>query len=305
MKRFLNNTFITDLLEDNLKELLSYVKKDNTLDIEIRGNYISIYYRGGNALKVSETNVNKYDFHFDRKYLETSKFLSEDTINSFKLKSDWDKYFPLVKQAMDFYFTKLSKDEREFQQLVVRENNYSTIANSTDYFILDIEYDNRKNARFDIVAIEWESEASIRKLMKGYKPKLVVIEMKYGDGALQGNAGIQKHIRDFEIFISNRCDVDEFKIEMLNVFRQKRQLGLIPCLSDTENSNEVICFSENIEMMFLFANHDPASSILKTELDNLTNKNIKFITSNFFGYGLFKQNVFNYNQFLDRFKSQI
>lgn len=48
------------------------------------------------------------------------------------------------------------------------------------------------NARFDIVAIEWDSDTSIRKLKKGHKPKLVVIEMKYGDGAFKGSAGISK-----------------------------------------------------------------------------------------------------------------
>jgi len=88
---------------------------------------------------------------------------------------------------MDFYFTKHMKEEREYQHLWVRENNYSSIANSTDYFIADIEYDNHKNARFDIVAIEWLSDASIRKLKNGHNPKLVVIEMKYGDGAFRGS----------------------------------------------------------------------------------------------------------------------
>jgi len=59
---------------------------------------------------------------------------------------------------------------------VVRENNYSSISNGTDYFIIDIEYDNHAHARFDLVAVEWPSKASHRKLAKDYKPKLVVIE---------------------------------------------------------------------------------------------------------------------------------
>jgi hypothetical protein len=302
MKRLLSNTFIAYLLKG---KLLEYVKRDNTLDIEIREDYINIYYRGGNALKVKEAGVNRYDFHFDREYLKVATFLSEEIINVFKAKFDWNNYFPMVKQAMDFYFTKYNKEEREYQQIVVRENNYSSIANATDYFIIDIEYDNQKNARFDIVSIEWISDAAIRKLKNSYKPKLIVIEMKYGDGAFKGSAGIHKHITDFEDFTANPQTVADFKDEMLNVFRQKRQLGLIPRLSENGNLNEVTQFAGEIEMMFLIANHDPASSILQTELSGLNNQNIKFITSNFTGFGLFKENVFDYEQFSQCFKSQI
>lgn len=307
MKRLLSTTFIADLLdvEGKLKRLLEYVKRENTLDVEIRENYINIYYRGGNALKVTEIDNKRYDYHFDREYLKAATFIIEESINAYKTKLDWNNYFPLVKQAMDFYFTKYSKEEREYQQIVVRENNYSSIANSTDYFIVDIEYDNRKNARFDIVAIEWKSDASIRKLKNGHKPKLVVIEMKYGDGAFRGSAGIKEHIKDFEDFIVNPQTVSEFKEEMLGAFRQKRQLGLIPCLSGDGNLNDVTQFADEIEMMFLIANHDPASSILQTELSGFNNQNIKFITSNFTGFGLFKENVFDYEQFSQRFKSQI
>lgn len=302
MKRLLSTTFITDLLKG---KLLEYVKRDNTLDIEIRENYINIYYRGGNALKVTEIGDKRFDYHFDREYLKVATFLSEEIINAYKTKLDWNNYFPMVKQAMDFYFTKYSKEEREYQQLMVRENNYSSTANATDYFIVDIEYDNRKNARFDIVAVEWKSDASIRKLKNGYKPKLVVIEMKYGDGAFRGSAGISKHITDFNIFSANPQTVEEFKEEMLDAFRQKRQLGLIPCLSGSGNSNDVRQFADEFEMMFIIANHDPASSILQTELNGLNNHNIKFITSNFTGFGLFKENVFDYHEFIERFKSQL
>ncbi len=315
MKRHLEPAFITDLIDGKLNELLLHVKSDNTLDMEIREDYINIYYRGGNALKVFDRGNHIYDYHFDTNYLHPGQATEISTINTCKSKLAWHEYFQLVKQAMDIYFTEYSKEEREYQQLAVRENNYSSISNATDYFIVDIEYDNHRNARFDIVAIEWESDASIRKLKEGYSPKLVVIEMKYGDRAIKGSAGIQKHITDFDKFTSNIPAVTEFKNEMLSVFTQKWQLGLIPCLSGnkrlkgklqpTEKPDDKLQFAENIELMFLIANHDPASSILKTELNNLNNKNIKFITSNFIGYSLFKENVFNYNQFMDRFASQI
>ena len=293
------------LLKDyEMRGLLNYVKSDNTLDIEIRENYINIYYRGGSALKITQIDENKYDFHFDKNYYKTNGLVSDTNIPVLNSETEWMNYFPHIKQAMDFWFTENPKEEREFQQLVVRENNYSSISNSTDYFILDIEYNNRKNARFDMIAIEWKSDASSRKLQKWYKPKLTIIEMKYGDGAFKGSAGIKKHIKDFNHFMTCTDDVNEFKKEFITVLQQKRLLNLIPCLSKENNANEITEFQDDIDLMFLMANHDPASSILRDEIKDLPDA-ILFAVSNFAGYGLFKENIFNSYQFKERFKIQI
>jgi len=305
--RGLKQFFFNELKAGSLKPLLNYIQDDNTLDLEIRADYINIYYRGGNVLRVKHDKNSRFLFHFDEKYLKKHPFIIPLQLNNFKNNQDWNSFFPLAKQAMDYYFTKDSKQEREFQQLVVRENNNSSIANGTDYFIIDIEYDNHDHARFDLIAVEWPSIASQRKLSKSFKPKLVVIEMKYGDGSFKGSAGIHKHISDFNIFISNLSKVNEFKNEMLGIFNQKRALGLIPCLSGIgkTNSNAVLQFDDEIEMIFLIANHDPESKILKIQLSGIQNQNVKFITSNFIGYGLYKENLFDCPSFISRYLAQI
>ena len=303
--RKLSPSFINNLQNNyGLRELLNFVKNDNTLDLEIRKNYLNIYYRGGNALRVAEIAENKYEFHFDSNYFESGNLLLRNSIPLLNSETDWKHYFPLIKQGMDFYFTAYPKEEREFQQLVVRENNYSNIANATDYFIIDIEYNNHRNARFDMVALEWESSGSKRKLPKSYKPKLSIIEMKYGDSALKGSAGMVKHINDFNHFLSNPKEVQDFKEEMITIFQQKRELGLIPCLSKERNSNVVTEVHFDIDFIFLIANHDPSSSILRTEMQKLPS-DIKFCASNFAGFGLFKENVYTYHQFFEKFQNQI
>lgn len=297
MARKLEKEFVEGLLTRNLKSCLDYVRDDDTLDLEIRENYINIYYRGGNVLKVNK-NGNYYQYEFDDNYLNANPVISKAELDKLKNQSDWNNYFPKAKQTMDFYFSKKrNNEEKEFQQLVVRENNYSSIANGTDYFIIDIEYDNHKNARFDIIAVEWPSEASKRKLSNNYKPKLVIIEMKYGDGALSGIAGMKKHEDDFLRFISNSTDLNEFKKEMLCLFKQKRELGLIPCLSNSNNSNEIIEFADDVELTFLIANHDPASRKLTEELSSLENLKASFIASNFMGYGIYNHSVYKLSQF--------
>ncbi len=304
MARILDEYFVKELLYGKLKDCLNYVRSDDTLDLEIRENYINIYYRGGNVLKVNKNGAN-YQYEFDDNYLITNPIIIKNELDELRNQKYWNDYFPKAKQAMDFYFTKHRKEEREFQQLVVRENNYSSIANGTDYFIIDIEYDNHKNARFDIIAVEWPSEASKRKLPENYKPKLVIIEMKYGDGALSGNAGMKKHEKDFLKFISNMTNLNEFKKEMLSLFKQKRELGVIPCLSNSYNSNEIKEFADDVELSFLIANHDPASQKLTKELSSLDPYDSSFIISNFMGYGIYKHCVYNSLQFKQHFKRQI
>jgi len=132
--------------------------------------------------------------------------------------------------------------------------------------------------------------------------------MKYGDNALGGKSGIVQHIRDFQRFLSSH-DYEDIKKEMKLVFRQKRDLGLIPGLK--ENVHPIEDFSDEIDFIFLIVNHDPASTILKGILDeNLMQRedlgfDIKFCASNFMGYGLFKQNVFSIKEFKERFEKQI
>lgn len=299
--RKLDLAFMNDLLSGSLVDLLNYVKKDNTLDLEIRDNYVNIYYRGGNILRI-EKKKTSYVFHFDKKYITFNLSLATLNLN---INSDWNSYFPLAKQEMDFYFSAHNKEEREYQQLVVRENNNSSIANGTDYFIIDIEYDNHKNARFDLIAVEWPSTSSNRKLSKAFKPKLVVIEMKYGDGALSGKSSLQKHFSDFTQFTSNPVEVNNFKEEMINLFKQKRELGLIPRLAKDMNSNSVEQFSDEIELLFLLANHDPESSKLNQILPNQTLANVSFFVSNFMGYGLYNHCLYKSEIFKNKFKDQI
>ena len=115
---------------------------------------------------------------------------------------------------------------------------------------------------------------------------------------------MKKHYDDFVSFISNESVLNDFKNEMLNVLRQKRELGLIPCLSSTENSNPIVQFADTIELAFLIANHDPASTKLKTELSDCGDISAKFITSNFMGYGIYKESIFDIEEFYKKHTNQ-
>jgi hypothetical protein len=193
--RKLSVKFMGDLVNSDgvLHPILTQVKKDHTLMLAIRESYIYIYYRGGNTLKIKEYNKGFYQASFDDQYNKSGLHIP-DSPTEIKQQNDsrsWIDSFPSRKNIMDEYFSIHGKAEREFQQLIARENNNSAISNESEYFISDIEVA-EPNARFDIMAIRWLADQR----RNGNKCKAALIEMKYGDSALTGSAGLLKHLKD-------------------------------------------------------------------------------------------------------------
>jgi len=158
--RELSKDFINDLKSTNglLHPILERIRQDDTLMLAIRGNYINIYYRGGNLLRLSEQGNYSYQSSFDHQYNKYGKAVPilPTTIKDQFDARVWVDEFQCLKEIMDIFFSNKSKPEREFQQLVARENNNSTISNESEYFVSDIEFaDLGLGARFDMLAIRW------------------------------------------------------------------------------------------------------------------------------------------------------
>lgn len=310
--RGLSQSFMDALMINTgpgLKPLLQAVLEDETLCLEIRENCINIYYRGGNLMRVKEQKE-KFLAFFDRKYIVNPEKTKLELINCEQVLADhqdvalWVENIPFLKYEMDRWFHIHPKDEREFQQLIVRENNFHSIARATDYFICDIEYDN-DCGRFDLIAVHWPSSGESRK--KNSDVGLAFIEMKYMDKSMVNTAGILAHICDMEkYFRETKDNFAQLKLEMRHVFNQKLALGLINNQKPIENFNDDVP-----EFILILANHDPDSSILINELQsigpiiqNLPFK-VKFATGNFMGYGLYQECIFEYEEFMKRFSKQI
>lgn len=298
--RKLSSTFIRDLTTGFLQELLHLIQIDQTLCLCIRENYINIYYRGGNLFRLSE-GKNSYTGTFDLKYFKsspswfTTALPSSHISNSADLQ-EWLQIFPLLKQTVDFYFGSVaSKEEREFQQLILRDNNFGNQATSTDFFICDIEY-SCPVGRFDMIGVQWSSTSAARKKREGHR--LVFIEVKSGDKALTGKAGLHSHISDINTFLDTPKNVENLKKEMVSLFAQQHQLGLI------KNTHVLEGFGSQPPLyLVVLINHDPASTILKREcttLPTLTGAELAFIESNFLGYGLFEERLLSPTQFVDK-----
>lgn len=291
-ERKLNNTLYTAFKNGELKPLLDIVKADDTLDFELRGDFVNIYYRGGSLFKIFYAK-DKYEIYFNSNYCKGQN----RQLKSFLTVDEAVENIPFYKYAMDLWFKNHPKLEREFQQIIVRENNnIGKISRSTDYYIIDIEYANKldaddeieqgymtvnqrsednksNNARFDMVALKWLSDGASRK--KSDKLSLALIEVKYGDGALKNNAGVDKHLLDFKRFLSNEENLKFFCEDMTQVFKQKCELGLIDGIQPHQLKNFEITVN-NPEVIFIFANHDPDSQVLNTIIQDSKNQEYPF-----------------------------
>ena len=287
--RTLNDSFLEDLKCGMLKPLTDTVITDTSLCLELRGNYINIYYRGGNLLKVQAAkNATSYRISFDRKYFKTgagvalpgTKVQDGDGIE------EWLKVAPDLKRAIDNYLAKTRKDEREFQQRILRDNNFGSIARSTDYYVCDIEYQSA-HGRFDMIAVNWPSEPSARKRPHGWR--LIFVEVKHGDSALEGSAGVHKHIKDVNKYVENEDNLSQIKEDMVGVFNQKLDLGLIDCGKSLSGFG-----NEKPLLLLAFVNHDPGKSKLNDVLKSCPDSphvDLAIATASFLGYGLYDQGI--------------
>jgi len=305
--RRLSESFIESLLSSDgvLSPLLERIKRDDTLMLSIRDGYINVYYRGGNILKLEERNRGSYSAYFNREY---NKFGEPEIdlpiiINAQDETKQWVDSLQALKGTMDMYLSAYPKPEREYQQIIARENNFSSVSNKTEYFVTDIEFaDSDLSARLDILALRWL--ASERKSTNKFR--LGLIEMKYGDGALGGKSGLLKHLEDFDSLLSDPRKCRALIETAESQFNQLDKLGLLN-FNRIENWTDIKIDPEHKpEVIFVLANHNPRSTVLKSILEdpivhsyaNSEHFDLRFYVSGFAGYGLYHQNMFTLDEFL-------
>lgn len=310
MGRAISENFRKDLLNGRLKGILDMVKDDNTLIMELRGNSVIIYYRGGALFTITSDNNDNYSVAFNSAYWQIKKIHGE--INENPSIEDAQKYVAFYKHQMDFHRAHADRDlEKQGQQQLILENNVWGGKNQEDesrksqiptgdYFIIDMEYA-YNDARFDAIALNWPSLPSSRRKRKNLG--ISFLELKYYDGAMRNPSGIDKHISDFIKFthdVSNKSAYHEMCKDMELVFKQKCELGLIPAytgrLDMTKNNyTDITIDPDNVEMIFVFINRDPDSSMAADELykcwnkyDKNTLKKIYVATASEMGYLMFR-----------------
>ena len=274
-KRSISSSFLEQLKTGSLKSITDYVRVDPYLDLELRGNSVIIYYRGGKVLTVDEKGV--------LTGLVDEYYLSPGTERILPSIDGLHDYLAHAKHIVDIHeSTKNSKlGEKEIQQRVVYENNLSV-----------------NGGRADIVAFCWKHKKPRNRIVQ-----LTLIEVKQGDKAIKSLSGLKKHYDDYLKFKEKQESVNCVAKDMLLVLKQKKELGLVKGLDNlfekkvTEKDawgNKVqrqVEVEPKIEaepdFLFLLANYHHYSSNLQIECEKQL-EDCKFINASFCGYGLYK-----------------
>ncbi len=249
--------FIKALESGHLKPMLDLVntKEHGDLDVQIRNNYINIYYNGGNIAKIrNEKSIELDEFYFCLEKDRSRNVISQDeaTMGELKLKrdaligkfkkGDFATYFSEVKELMDTWLFAYNKPELIAQHQLTIDNRYG----ASDYTIIDLAYQvstesafacklkgangKAKKPKFDIVAVDKDG-------------KLCVIEFKKGPGALTGVSGLKEQYECYKQSID--LNHEAFINEMKNLLKQKQSFNLI--------DKQVEIKSLASEFMFAFA----------------------------------------------------
>lgn len=248
------------LKEDGpMRSLIEIVKRPNSdLVLQIRDNYINIYYQGGNIAKISsETNVDVDKNYFrqypsDQSEKEDWRTVNKEVENVKQLFRDkkYEDYIEEVKKAMLNYWENVLKgkglEEKKTQHSICLQND-----DHSEYTIIDLEYQVSKESefkyrgkrispkkiiptpRFDIIAVRNKDH------------RLCVIELKKGSQALSSKSGIQEHAESFSNTIGySKQTKKAFLEEMMEVLRQKKE--------DLKIINN-IWINKELEPEFIFA----------------------------------------------------
>lgn len=270
IKEELLKQFAEDLKSGKLHLLLEKLKGDDTLSLEFRENYMSIYYRGGCISKlVYDTISNSYNDYFNTDY-NTQKDIENDEstketnkANNIQLDEDCIKLIKDIierKEIMNKYFTTIkSKMERQYQQMLEFENNKNERSN---YTTIDIEYQ-KDNSRFDMLAVQ-------RKRQKDYQNlKMAIIEIKYGIGAISGNSGVSSHFRD--VTRLSKEEIENLITDAELIMKYKIDLGLIKMLPSIKNGFKIQ--RNNIDLIFIIGNIDiQSNNVLLREIEKIQNE---------------------------------
>lgn len=283
MKRAISKDFLNSLQKGELSPILEIVIKDRTLDLEMRGSEIDIYYQGLKLLSITEKGNGIYEYgEMDKEYCRR-KNGSEVSLPIFSL-DDIDGYLSKAKHVIDTYNIN-EHFEYEVKQMIVRENNLKPNANDTDFFIIDTEYQNEDKNQFDIIALHIDSESAARRKAKA---SIAIIEIKQGNSSIKTtsqNPGIRRHLEDYYHHIADNQRKKAFINDMEEIFKQKFELGLIDKgLSD--NTIKKLTIEEAIEFYIVLADYKTATSALKEELKTIEGE-CNFFQSSFMGYGLY------------------
>lgn len=263
MRGNLSQQFLTKLTKGNLQSVIKYILGDTDLDVQLRDNYLNVYYKGGNILRIKPKTVffDKFYFYwghpngYPKSYVEKVANGKEKEINprttrpipskseALEIVSSLDMmlnklvqylpkhpeaFFTQAKSVMDSWFDKWSHQERHDQQEISIMNR--SAGSDSDLAVIDIEFAVSTNKPYNKAKNKKGKDKVCRFdiIAVDHVGQLYVIELKQNEAAdsVDNSANVQVHKSDFDDTIGND-DKNLFAQEMAQVAEQKKALGIL------------------------------------------------------------------------------
>jgi len=277
--RKLSENFIDNLKNGFLSPITQEVINDKDLDLQIRDNYLNIYFKGNSLLKLSEAPNFKYKVDIHPKFL-----LGTNIPNFIKNRVDTDLFLKAVPILKDNILkNKKSTLEVEYEQLIIRANNQEK-RNNSEYFIVDRQYA-IDNERFDLLGVCWDR--NLRRKNQTIMPCLMEVKFALNTDIREAHKQL---LRYYEKIQKNMAKLSQ---ELETMFRQKLQLGIymqdpnrLEAMKTLKVSNDLSLF----QFILILVDYNPYSSLLNLEpLSTLPFSNqIKIFFS---GFSMWSKNI--------------
>ena len=215
----LSPAFMDALQSGFLADLRRKVVEDPDLDLEIRKDYLNIYFKGNSLLKLTEAHSpngepSRYLRDIHPKFLDETSNIPE-VLTDHQTTEQFLQNVPTLKRNITIH-GKQSR-ETEYEQLLIRANNGED-RNNSEYFIIDRQYAVGTDKRFDLLAVCWDRKGRRR----GQKIPLCLMELKF---ALNRDiADVHEQLTRYHAAVTPQ--VAGIAEEAETVFRQKLALGL-------------------------------------------------------------------------------
>jgi hypothetical protein len=249
--RQLSPHFMHDLTAGFLSGITRQTIADPDLDLEIRNNYLNLYYKGNSLLKLSETRLHDYRIEIHAKFVAGLNLPVRllDQASAMRLLEN----IPQLKQNV-IQHGKHSL-EIEYEQLLIRANNFEN-RNNSDYFVIDRQCVIGKE-RLDLIGFYWDR----RRRRAGQGVPLCLLEVKF---ALNPDiAEVHQQLQRYHAVIQPR--LSSLAEEYETTLRQKLELGLYVQSPDRLRAMQTLTFTRDMsqfQFVLILVDYNPNSSRL-------------------------------------------
>ncbi|MBU1086170.1 MAG: hypothetical protein KKD05_01480 [Candidatus Omnitrophica bacterium] len=205
---------------------LSFLRNKNLIgtdiDIQFRGDYLNLYYKGASLLKFKWLSKNTYEITISKKYLEPSKIAwlqDKNRLNDNSLKPIRKNFKQIVAQLKRNIRYLGKGKENAFEQIFI-ENNCN-VRNRPSFIVIDrqVVIPGSKD-RLDLVAIS--------KIDGVNEYRLNLIELKYGEDKRIPKVH-DEQLEKYHLRFKN--DYPNIAKQYQAIIRQKMSIGLLPYLT--------------------------------------------------------------------------